>query len=477
MGTTNSDDITEGGLARPLFHLAWPIVVTQLLQVAYNVADAFWLGRHSAAAVGAISLAFPLIFFLIAFGGGFNVAGSTLVAQYMGADSDGSAGKVAGQTLGFVVLVGVVMAAVGRLGAGPMLSVFPSDPATAARVVPLAESYLEIFFLGLPFMFGFLAFSALLRGYGDTRTPMRVMAVSVAFNVVLDPILIFGVGPFEGMGIEGAAIATVVARAVGGVAGVYVLFATDIGPDVRPEHLVPDLNYIRDIVRIGTPAALEQSAGALAMVTLTVMIVTFEPEVIAAYGLGNRLISLVFLPAVGLGRATNTMVGQNLGAGNSDRAERAVKLAAKAGAGVMVVLGVVAALVPEPIVSVFMATGTAEGATTVAYASEYLRIRTVEFAFIGVFQVLVGAYRGAGNTKTAMVLSLVTLWIIRVPAVYYLAFETPLGATGIWVGVALGHIVGAIAAAAWFTRGTWKSAVIDRDAGDSTVGVETVSED
>ncbi|MFC7081599.1 MATE family efflux transporter [Halorussus caseinilyticus] len=479
MASTQSDGITDGGLARPLFHLAWPIVVTQLLQVTYNVADAFWLGRYSAHAVGAISLAFPIIFFLIAFGGGFNVAGSTLVAQYMGADSDGSAGKVAGQTLGFVVAIGVVLSVVGHFGSGPMLSLFPSNAATAAQVVPLAEQYMEIFFLGLPFMFGFLAFSALLRGYGDTRTPMRVMALSVALNVVLDPILVFGVGPFAEMGIEGAALATLIARAVGGLVGVYVLFFADAGPNVRLDHLVPDLDYVRDIVRIGIPAAVEQSAGALAMLTITVMIVTFDPSVIAAYGLGNRLISLVFLPAVGLGKATNTMVGQNLGADNPDRAESAVKLAANVGAGVMFVLAVVAAAFPEPIVSVFMATGTAEAAETVGHASQYLRIRTVEFAFIGVFQVLVGAYRGAGNTKTAMAFSMITLWLIRVPTVYFLAFETTLGPTGIWIGVALGHVVGAIAAGAWFTRGTWKNAVIDDDKRVCmpTDGDSTVSED
>ena len=464
MVSTESPELTEGGLVRPLFHLAWPIVVTQLLQVAYNVADAFWLGRYSANAVGAISLSFPIIFFLIAFGGGFNVAGSTLVAQYTGADSDGSAGKVAGQTLGFVVAIGVALSVVGYVGAGPLLALFPSDASTATAVVTLAEQYMEIFFLGLPLMFAFFAFSSLLRGHGDTRTPMRVMGLSVALNVVLDPILVFGVGPFAEMGIEGAALATVVARAVAGVLGLYVLFGTNMGPDVRVEHLAPDLSYIRDIVRIGVPSALEQSAGALAMVMLTVMIVTFEPAVIAAYGLGNRLISLVFLPAVGLGRAANTMVGQNLGAGKADRAERAVVLAASVGTGVMLVFAVIAALFPQPIVAVFMATGTEAAARTIEFAAEYLRIRTVEFAFIGLFQVLVGAYRGAGNTKTAMAFSMITLWFIRVPAVYYLAFETGLGATGIWIGVALGHIVGAIAAVAWFTRGTWKDAVIDATA-------------
>ncbi|PSP55011.1 MATE family efflux transporter [Halobacteriales archaeon QS_1_67_19] len=469
--------MTDGGLIAPLFRLAWPIVVTQLLQVAYNVADAFWLGRYSANAVGAISLSFPIIFFLIAFGGGFNVAGSTLVAQYMGADSDGSAGTVAGQTLGFVVAVGVVLSVVGHYGAGPILSVFPSDEATAASVVPLARQYMEIFFAGLPFMFGFLAFSALLRGYGDTRTPMRVMVLSVALNVVLDPLLVFGTGPLPELGIEGAAIATVLARTVGGVVGVYALFRTDIGPDVRLADLAPDLSYVREIVRIGTPSALEQSAGALAMITLTVIIVTFEPAVIAAYGLGNRLISLVFLPAVGLGKATNTMVGQNLGAHNADRAKRAVQLAGTVGACIMFAVAVVAVLVPEPIVALFMATGTDEAARTIAHATEYLQIRAIEFAFIGLFQVLVGAYRGAGNTKTAMAFSMLTLWLVRVPAVYLLAVETGLGPTGVWIGVALGHIVGAIGAAAWFTRGAWADAVIDDGPGQSVDADPAVAED
>ncbi|WP_244605273.1 MATE family efflux transporter [Halorussus halobius] len=476
MTTTSADDITEGGLARPLFHLAWPIVVTQLLQVTYNVADAFWLGRHSADAVGAISLAFPIIFFLIAFGTGFNVAGSTLVAQYVGADSEGSAGTVAGQTLGVVVAAGAVLSVVGHYGAGPMLSLYPSNPATAEAVVPLAQQYMELFVLGLPFMFAFMAFSALLRGYGDPRTPMRVMILSVALNVVLDPILVFGMGPFDPMGIEGAAVATVVARTVGGVVGVAVLFGTGLGPSVGVGDLVPDASHVRDIVTLGVPAALEESAGALAMVVLTVVIVTFEPAVIAAYGLGNRLISLVFLPAVGFGRATNTIVGQNLGAGKPDRAERAVKLAAAVGASVMVALGVLAATFPEPVVSVFMATGTEDAARTIAYSVEYLRIRTVEFAFIGVFHVLVGAYRGAGNTKTALAFSMLALWFVRVPVVAYLGLGTSLGPTGVWIGVAAGHVVGALAAAAWFTRGTWKEAVVD--GARSSVGSEpTVAED
>jgi len=157
---------------------------------------------------------------------------------------------------------------------------------------------------------------------------------------------------------------------------------------------------------------------------------------------------------MGLGRATNTTVGQNLGADQEARAESAVWLAAKTAASVMVVVAVVAALFPEPIVGVFIGAETEGAAETIRLGSEYLRIRAVEFAFIGITQVLLGACRGARNTKAALAFSLITLRTGRVPTVYYLAFVAEPSATGVWVGMALGNLVGAVAAGLWFTRGT-----------------------
>ncbi|MFB6267821.1 MAG: MATE family efflux transporter, partial [Halodesulfurarchaeum sp.] len=327
---------------------------------------------------------------------------------------------------------------------------------------------MRIFFLGQPFLFGFFVFSALMRGYGNTRTPMRVMGISVFLNVVLDPFLIFGWGPFPAMGIEGAAVATIFARAVATAIGVYILFLTSVGPTVRVHHLAPEFDTISKIVRVGVPSATEQSMSALAMITLTAMVTSFAPSVVAAFGLGNRLISLVFLPALGLGRATNTMVGQNLGAKKADRAQQAVHLAATGAAGLLIVVAIIAALFPEPIIAVFMRGDTVQGAETIRLGAEYLRIRAIEFGFIGVLQVLLGAFRGAGNTKTAMGISIITLWLGRVPTVFYLAFSAGLGATGIWIGMALGNIVGAVVAVAWFSRGTWRRAIID-EAGEATV--------
>ncbi|CDK38394.1 MATE family efflux transporter [Halorubrum sp. AJ67] len=498
----DDDSITEGSLLRPLFRLAWPIVVIQLLQVTYNIVDTLYLGRLSAEAVGAISLAFPLIFLLIAVAGGFTTAGAILVAQYTGADGDGSAGLVAGQTIFTVMVLSVFIGIGGYFYTRPALELLPSDADTAATVIPLAADYMEVIFAGIPLMFGFFVFSALMRGYGDTRTPMAVMFISVLLNVLLDPFFIFGfdgnplfgwlagvpglaaldpVGleatlvsatGITGLGIRGAALATILSRGVATAIGLWVLFGTDYGPDVTLGHLAPDLDFIRDIFRLGLPSSVEQTTSALAMITLTAMIVTFSPPVVAAYGLGNRLISLVFLPAMGLGRAIDTMVGQNLGANRADRAAKAVKFAATTGAGVMFLVAVVAVAFTEPIVGAFLG-DVPDAPATIEYAVEYVRIRSVEFAFIGVSQVILGAFRGAGNTKTAMIISILTLWVGRVASVAYLVFVAGWGETGVWVGMALGNVLGAVVGVAWFARGTWTERYID----DPDPGVDPVGDD
>ncbi|RQH03385.1 MATE family efflux transporter [Natrarchaeobius oligotrophus] len=465
-GESDAGNLTDGSLVRPMFVLAWPLVVIQLLQVAYNVGDTFWLGALSPDAVGAVSLAFPLLFLLIAVGAGFTTAGAILIAQHTGAKS-GEGGLIAGQTLSFVSLLAIVLGIVGYLATDPMLALLPADADTEAAIVPLAADYLRIFFLGLPFVFGFFVFVALMRGYGNTYAPMRVMVVSVVINLAIDPLLIFGVGPLPRLEVAGAAVATVISRGAATAIGFYVLYYTDVGPEMEASHFVPRLEYVSEIVRLGVPTAIEQSMTALAMVAMTAIVVTFPPAVVAAYGLGNRLISLAFLPALGMGQAMDSIVGQNLGADRPDRAESATWIGAAVVGAIMAVAGLIAFLFPEPFVSVFL-TAEAEGrAATIEYGVTYLRFAAFAFVFMGVMQVVLGAFRGAGNTKTALVFAVLGLWIVRIPATYYLIFVAGWGTTGIWAGVVVGDVVGAITALAWFTRGTWKESIVD-DADDGS---------
>jgi Na+-driven multidrug efflux pump len=186
----NARDLTEGALLKPLVLLSLPIVASQLLQVTYNLADTFWVGRLGQDAVTALSLSLPFVFLMISLGGGLTVAGTVLVSQNTGAGNTDRVSHVAGQTIGFVSLVSVVLAGIGFVLAPYLLPLIGG--AADANAIALAVEYTRIIFVGVIFMFGFFIFQALLRGYGDTVTPMYLMGASVVLNVLLDPFLILG---------------------------------------------------------------------------------------------------------------------------------------------------------------------------------------------------------------------------------------------------------------------------------------------
>ncbi|HMB51095.1 MAG TPA: MATE family efflux transporter, partial [Natronoarchaeum rubrum] len=245
-------DLTSGGIGKPLFFLAMPIVVTNLFQTAYNLADTFWLGQYSTDALAAISFAFPMVFLLISFGMGISVAGSVLVAQYTGSDDPAEAEYAASQTVTFALIVSVLLGGIGYFAIGEFLDLMGAS----ADVLPLATDYMEVISLGLVFMFGFFVFIALMRGYGDTITPMLVMFGSVVLNIILDPFLIFGVWVFPEMGIQGAAVATVFSRGLALIVGLAIMFRGVRGVQINLRDMAPDPMYLRRLVAIGLPASV-----------------------------------------------------------------------------------------------------------------------------------------------------------------------------------------------------------------------------
>ena len=335
-------------------------------------------------------------------------------------------------------------------------------------------------FLGIYLMFGFFMFQALLRGYGDTVTPMYLMAFGVVFNTILDPFLIYGftnnalfglVGlggleealfsltGFAGFGVQGAAIASLIARGTGAIIGLALLFSGWVGIEITLAGLYPDLDTFRQIVRIGAPSSAEQSMRALGVTALTALIAIAGPNAVAAFGIGNRLNSLVFLPAIGFAQGTSTAVGQNLGAAKIERAKRSVLLSSEVIAVALVVLSVLAFLFARPIVAIFVAGPQAE--TVIEVGASYLRIIGPTFLFLGVFRVINGAFKGSGNTGTSMGLSILSLWVFRLPVVYALLIRLGMGAIGVWYAIAFSNVASAAVAGAWFLRGTWTESVIE----------------
>ena len=468
-------NLTEGGIAKPLFFLSLPIVVTNLLQTAYNLADTFWLGQYSTESLAAISFAFPMVFLLIALGMGLSVAGSVLVAQHTGADEEREAEYAASQTVTFSLVAAVLLGGLGFLFVDQFLGLLGASE----TVLPLATSYMRVISLGLVFMFGFFVFISLMRGYGDTITPMLVMFGSVVLNIFLDPFLIFGftdnplfsmlgLGGLEaslfaatgytGSGIQGAAYATVFSRALALVVGLAIMFSGVRGVKIRLSEMVPDFTYAKKLLSIGVPASIEGTGRALSVNLLLVIVGLFSVEVVAGYGIGVRVFSVIFLPAIAVARGVETMTGQNIGADKPDRAAEAARFAAKVMFVALSALGVVAFVAARPITALFT-----NDPAVIEVGASFLRWVAPTFGFIGIMRAFTGSFRGAGKTMIAAAIAITMLGFIRLPVAWVGAQQ--LGPNGIWLAFSVSNAAGALIAYAWYSRGTWRDADATRGPG------------
>ncbi len=489
-------DLTSGGIGRPLFFLALPIVVTNLLQTAYNLADTFWLGQFSTEALAAISFAFPMVYLLISFGLGVSVAGSVLVAQHTGAEEPRRAEYAAAQTVTFAVLVAALLGVVGFLFVERFADVLGAGPDVAV----LVGEYMRVIAAGLPLMFGFFVFISLMRGYGDTITPMLVMFGTVVLNIFIDPVLIFGfegnplftltgltgvqsalfaATGYTGNGVAGAAYATIVSRALAFVVGLWIMVDGRRGVRVRVRDLRPDLSYAERLLRIGLPASVEGVGRSLSVNLMLIIVGLFSTTVVAGFGIAIRVFSLIFLPAIAVGRAVETMTGQNLGAEKPDRAASAARLAAIVTFLVLSGVGAVVWVGAAPLAAVFTT-----DPEVVAVAREFLRWVAPTFGFLGIMRAYNGSFRGAGKTLTAAVISIGMLGVVRLPIAYFgvrppIAGVASLGTVGIWIAFVVSNVAGAVMAWAWYQRGTWRDADPRADPGvaDGLDGDETVTDD
>jgi putative MATE family efflux protein len=439
-------DLTNGSIARPLFHLSVPIVIMNLLQTTYNLVDTFWLGQYDTAALAATSFTFPMVLLYISVGFGISAAGSILVAQHLGAGNRSQASRAASQTVTLSVIGAVALGTLGYLFVDDVLAIIGPTP----QVHKLATIYMQTISLGLVFLFGFVSFMALMRGAGDTVTPMLVVAGSVGVNIVLDPVLIFGWGPFPEWGIQGAAIATVVTRALAFGVGLWIMFNGQRGIQISVSQLRPTRDCIATQLRLAIPASVEGVSRTVSLNLLLVIVGIFSTPVVAGYGIGMRVLSVVYLPAIAVARGIETMTGQNIGAVQPERAEAATHFAARFVFVVLAFVGIVSLLWAEAIVGVFTtdAEVTSNGAV-------FLRYIAPTFGFIGLMRVFAGSLRGAGETLTAALIVLTIYGLIRLPIAQFGA--TTVGPSGVWLSIAATNVVGAVLAYGWYRYGSWQN--------------------
>jgi putative MATE family efflux protein len=445
------DDLTSGPITRSLLRLAWPVMLSNLFQTLYNFADRLWLGRWGTVGIAAVQVSFPLVFLTISVASGITVAGMALIAQFTGANRQEDANLAAGQVLVFTAVLAAALAVVGYFAAGPVMSLMSPEP----DLIEAATTYLRVIFLGAPLIFSTFLFAAMLNGVGDTVTPMLLMGVSVVANIVLDPFLIFGWGPFPEWGVFGAAVATVLSRGLVALAGFYLLFSGKLGIHIRVSHLKPRWGLIRQITSIGGMASFGQTGTALGFAVLNRALAWLGTPVISAFGIGTSFISLVLMPAMGLGQATATMVGQNLGASKPERARRV----AYDGMLISTLILVAAAALVIPfrshLIQVFMS-----DPEIVKIGMRMLLLVGFAFPFMGIIQVLIGVYQGSGHTAYSMFFDLFRLWGLRIPLIYLLAYVLSWGSNGVWWAMFWSNMGTAMVCLGCFLTGNWARRVI-----------------
>lgn len=458
-GLFKKPDILNGKIIPTLLLLGWPIMVESLLQTGYNLADTFWLGnmgpQAGEEALAATQISWPLIWFMMSVGIGFGIAAIALVSQHTGAEQFGEANKDAGQLFLFFILFSTAVALIGFIISPTLLNfVITDDPVVARK----GTVFMQTIFLGQPFMFIFMAFAFLLRAWGDTLTPMILTGISMGANIILDPIFIYGIGPFPEWGIFGAAFATVLTRLAAAVIAIYLLFSGKVGIVLKLKNMKPDLKRLKKFAKIGLPASIGNSGTAFGFVILTFVIARVDNPIaaLAAYNAGDRILGLMFIFMGGLAVAMSTMVGQNLGANQKERAEEVIKRGIITLTLIMTLFTIILFIFRREFIIIFN-----KDPTVVRIGTEFLLIFSFSMPFFGIFRAVNAVFEGSGHTKYQMALNLVRLWGLRVPFTWILGLIIGLGAAGVWIGMAVSNVIAAVIALILLSTGIWKEKVIE----------------
>lgn len=440
-------DATKGNIKKNLWVLAWPLMIANLIQVVYNMADTYWVGKleNSTDAIAAVTVTFSVVFVLVSLAAGLGIGSATLAAQYYGAKEYKKVDEVTYTSLIVIGVVALLFVGAGIIFYEELFNLLKTPP----EIIPIAKDYFIIIMVGMLFMFIFFIMSGILRGVGDTRTPMIAGIVSGIMNMVLDPFLIFGWWIFPELGISGAAYATVFSRFFASIYIFYVVLRGKTFLRMNLRNFKVDFGITKQLFKIGVPSSISQAVISLGGTVIMGRVNMFGAVAGAVHGIGARLESLLFMPAMGLSQAASSIVGQNLGAGQKDRAYESGKYAMKAVFIILLVLGIIFSIFPSVFFSIF-----SDDEAVIELGRYYVYGVTLFFAFVGCRIVMSNVFQGAGAASVSMWLSLICLWVFRIPMAYGLSY-TSLGIKGVWLGMGLSFVVSFFFMYYFYKKGKW----------------------
>ena len=444
-------DLTEGSLGKAIFILSVPMILEMLGESLFAVVDIFFVAKLGADAVAVVALTEALIVIVYAMAIGISIGATATVARRIGEKDTEGAAQTAIQILYLGLIAAVVIGIVGVLFAPQFLALMGAE----AAVVEQGTSYARIM-LGGNFVIVFLfLINGIFRGAGDAAIAMRVLWLANVLNIILAPCFIFGVWFFPELGVTGAAVGTTIGRGAGVLYALYALTKRGGRFDIQRKHLIFVPHLVWRLAKLSASATLQMLIGMTSWVGLIRIVSGFGTDAIAGYSIGIRVIIFALLPSVGLSNAAATLVGQSLGAGKPDRAEKAVWTAAFCSAGFLTVVGILLAVFAKPIVGIFTTEPIVAG-----YASDCLLIVSLGFLFYGFGMVIETSFNGAGDTVTPTYLNIFIFWLFEIPLAYVLAYHFGLEAYGVFWAITIAFSMLAIVSAIIFKRGKWKTKIV-----------------
>ena len=450
VGTTR--DFTQGSILTGLIILAIPMILEMSMESLFAIVDTFFVAKLGAESVAVVGLTESVLVLIYAVGIGLSIGVTATVARRVGEKDLEGAARTATHAVYLGLLVSVVMGAAGVIFAPTLLGLLKAEPA----VIELGTPFFRIM-MGTNVVIVFLfLLNGIFRGAGDAAIALRVLIIANGLNILFCPLFIFGIGPFPELGVTGAAVATVCGRSIGVMYAAWCLFLRPNGRlNVRRDHWKFSPELVTSLVKLSGTAVLQFLIATASWTALIRIVAVFGSVALAGYQIGLRVIMFVLLPAVGLANAAATLVGQNLGAGKPERAERSVWIASALNAVLLGIAGMFFVLFSGSVIGIFTT-----DPEVLVYGRDCLRIVGYGYAFYGLGMVMESSFNGAGDTWTPTYLNFFIFWLFEIPVAYLLADYYGYGPQGVFWAITIAFSLLAVTAALLFRRGKWKLKVV-----------------
>ncbi len=440
-------DWTKGSVIGNLWSLSWPIIISQSLTVLGPTIDMIWVGKLGTASFAGVGVSGMAIMVVNSLMMGLLTGLRAMIARFIGAGDARSANHVAQQAFVIGAAFSIFMAVIGIFLAEPILVLFGVE----ADVVAEGAAYMRIQLSGLVTMSLAMIAQSIMQASGDTVTPMRIAVFFRTAHVVLCPFLVFGWWIFPRLGVSGAALANVISQSLGSALGLWILFSGRTRLRLTLRNFRLNRNILWRLMRIGIPASVTGMQRNLPYLVLVLFVAPFGTHAVAAHSLMQRIDAFIRMPAGALGTAAGVLAGQNLGAGQPERAEKGGWIAIGLFTGVMVIGSVVIWFYADYIVRIFNAEPG-----LVEIASTFMRIQIAGYMVFGLTIILSLCVEGVGDTLVTMTVTLLTMWLVQVPLAYFLPQGTKLSVYGVQWAIVIALVMRAVIYSIYFRMGRWK---------------------